>query len=312
MKIKCPGCAALLQIPDTAAGKVVKCKCGKAMRAPAPAGAARAGTARSSGGQAATASRSASGPPARAGAPAQRPRVSPGVTAAAAPSPGIFDELTDTDLAPVKPVHFPGKTNPYAVNSSKSSSKALEDAISGGDRRGDALTMQTEAPRPPFLIFIGIVNALWAVAYFGLMMLLIGLFSMVPALEEEIPEASGGVMYLICGAMAILGILSIATCVACFVRSKISWYILVVSYSYGFADRVLGLIGDLTDPDVDIRVMRAVGGILVGIGLWAYMHGDDVRAYHGTESEPIWKIITFNAVGLLLGAGIGAAVVYMA
>ena len=39
MKIKCPACNAILNIPSEAAGKVVKCPCGKQLRAPAaPAG----------------------------------------------------------------------------------------------------------------------------------------------------------------------------------------------------------------------------------------------------------------------------------
>lgn len=37
MKIKCPACNAILNIPSEAAGKVVKCPCGKQLRAPAAA-----------------------------------------------------------------------------------------------------------------------------------------------------------------------------------------------------------------------------------------------------------------------------------
>lgn len=45
MKIKCPSCEAVLNIPASAAGKVVKCPCGKQLRAPAaPAGNTAAGS----------------------------------------------------------------------------------------------------------------------------------------------------------------------------------------------------------------------------------------------------------------------------
>jgi uncharacterized RDD family membrane protein YckC len=74
MKIKCPACSKVLTIPDTAAGKVVKCPCGKQLRAP---------------GGSATAA-------------AKRP-------AAAQFDAGFFDELTDTDLQPVKAVAKPGR-----------------------------------------------------------------------------------------------------------------------------------------------------------------------------------------------------------
>ncbi|MCC9644682.1 RDD family protein [Rhodopirellula sp. JC740] len=108
MKLKCPGCSKLLQIPDTAAGKTVKCPCGKQLRVPMP--------------------KSASGQ-----APVKRP-VAAGATATPRPaarasaSPlgadaGLFDELTETDLAPVAVAPRPGTApaaasggghNPYA------------------------------------------------------------------------------------------------------------------------------------------------------------------------------------------------------
>ncbi|WDQ15395.1 RDD family protein [Rhodopirellula sp. P2] len=107
MKLKCPGCSKLLQVPDTAAGKTVKCPCGKQLRVPAPKGTSPAG---------------AASPAARPTAPARRPQpaASPLGTDA-----GLFDELTETDLGPVavtpqpglKPVaSSAGGHNPYATS----------------------------------------------------------------------------------------------------------------------------------------------------------------------------------------------------
>jgi len=87
MKIKCPACSKVLSIPESAAGKVVKCPCGKQLRAPA----AKAGA-----GSAAPA------------AGAAQPKAAP-TKPAAQPSgggfggfdPAMFDELTDGDLKPV-------------------------------------------------------------------------------------------------------------------------------------------------------------------------------------------------------------------
>ncbi|MGI9471261.1 MAG: RDD family protein [Rubripirellula sp.] len=94
MKIKCPACQAVLNIPDTAAGKVVKCPCGKQLRAP--------------GGSPAATAQAAQPAPAPAGAarPAAAPPARPAARRAPAPQAGgfdagLFDELTDQDLQPV-------------------------------------------------------------------------------------------------------------------------------------------------------------------------------------------------------------------
>ncbi|MGB7329715.1 MAG: RDD family protein [Rubripirellula sp.] len=103
MKIKCPACATVLNVPDTAAGKVVKCPCGKQLRAPGGTAAAPA-----------------------AGATATRPATTKQRAAPAKPAgrpaaagndfdPGLFDELTEADLQPVRVASAgPKLSNPYA------------------------------------------------------------------------------------------------------------------------------------------------------------------------------------------------------
>ena len=88
MKIKCPACQAVLSIPPAAAGKVVKCPCGKQLRAPAATGAPTGAP-----------------PPATAG---RQPQASGGrkPPASSSGSTGgidatLFDELTDDDLKPL-------------------------------------------------------------------------------------------------------------------------------------------------------------------------------------------------------------------
>lgn len=100
MKIKCPACQAVLNIPDSAAGKVVKCPCGKQLRAPGV-------------------SSTPVQPPAQPQRPTpQRPTPQrPTPQRPAQPSgdgfdPGIFDELTDQDLQPVSAVNRPGHAPP--------------------------------------------------------------------------------------------------------------------------------------------------------------------------------------------------------
>ena len=109
MKIKCPGCSAVLNIPETSAGKVVKCPCGKQLRAPGGGSAAPS--------QAAPAQRAATQPPAaQPSRPQATPAAQPARPVAQANVGGshfdseLFDELTDDDLQPVKAVNRPGTT----------------------------------------------------------------------------------------------------------------------------------------------------------------------------------------------------------
>ncbi len=94
MKIKCPACQAVLNIPPTAAGKVVKCPCGKQLRAPAA-------PANAGGGAAGT-------------APPNQSAPSPITPANGGIDPTLFADLTDSDMQPFgkqdQPVHKP---NPY-------------------------------------------------------------------------------------------------------------------------------------------------------------------------------------------------------
>ncbi|MFG0267317.1 MAG: RDD family protein [Rhodopirellula sp. JB055] len=119
MKLKCPGCSKLLQVPDSAAGKTVKCPCGKQLRVPSPKGAAPT--------PAAARSAPASARPA---APVRRPQAAASPLGADA---GLFDELTETDLAPVAVVAQPGMMptassggghNPYATSLDEGSNSA--------------------------------------------------------------------------------------------------------------------------------------------------------------------------------------------
>ena len=108
MKIKCPSCQSVLNIPPSAAGKLVKCPCGKQLRAPnAPAGNAPAGRA-----PAATAG--ATGAASKSGPVAKRP------AAATAFDDGLIDELTEGDLKPIAQQGMPGDdTSSGSGNASK-------------------------------------------------------------------------------------------------------------------------------------------------------------------------------------------------
>ncbi|QEF96907.1 hypothetical protein Mal15_09370 [Stieleria maiorica] len=296
MKIKCPGCASLLQIPDSAAGKVVKCKCGKQLRAPAATGAAPKAAAAGATGQ--------SRPAAARPAAQSRPLAAPAPAATA----GLFDELTDTDLAPVKAVQVPGAKKAVKPPSANAA-KLLNEAISGSDRRGEAMLMKTEAPQPPFLIFIGLINALGAIFYGGLLVLVLGFVDaeMLEEMSGAMGDVVGVVYYIIVGMLGLMAALSLATSICCFIRGKVSWYVVLLSYGWALAFRIFEIIDQATSDDVDFNIIKGVGSLLIGAGIWAWLHGESVRAYYGTEEEPIWRIAVVDSTGFLVAGALGAA-----
>ena len=121
MKIKCPACSKVLSIPESAAGKIVKCPCGKQLRAPGggaapqPAGTGPAGK--------------AAGRPAPGSTGTGRPTPSRPTTGGGDFDPGMFDELTDQDLQPVK-----GVVNPYSPVSSQAGGGAFAAGRGQGSR----------------------------------------------------------------------------------------------------------------------------------------------------------------------------------
>ena len=148
MKIKCPACSKVLSIPDSAAGKIVKCPCGKQLRAPGAA---------SPSASAPAASRPAGPNPATARPAAARPAAGAGDF-----DPEMFDDLTDEDLKPVK-----GVTNPYTPVSSPSlgSSKLLNQYAPRGGTAGQG---RREIAGVGSRILGAIVDALFVYLFIGM------------------------------------------------------------------------------------------------------------------------------------------------
>lgn len=180
MKIKCPGCATLLQIPDSAAGKVVKCKCGKQLRAPAAKGAAD--PANQSAPKAAPAPKAAAAPQ-RTAAPQPSPAAPAPVPYSPFPAPapkgdgGIFDELTDTDLSGVKAVQVPGKEQRLAPSANE---QKLLQAAANDDKKQKASAHREymEGAKKQVFSSIGIYVVL------GLIQVGVGLF-LLSGIEKE-------------------------------------------------------------------------------------------------------------------------------
>ncbi len=118
MKIKCPACATVLSVPDSAAGKVVKCTCGKQLRAPGSAAPQQPAAQQPTGSRPAT-------------RPTSPQRPAPGAGGGGF-DPGMIDELTDGDLQPVASVARPGRATAHA--GSATGGKLLQQYASGDVR----------------------------------------------------------------------------------------------------------------------------------------------------------------------------------
>ena len=219
--------------------------------------------------------------------------------------------MTDTDLSGIKAVQMPGAKAPTKAPSGNAN-KTLQEAISGADRRGEGMLMQGEAPRPPFLIFLGVINWMAAVFYFGIMFLFIGLVDMgLEAMEDQVPELAGVVFYLLAGMFGVMAFLSAATGLACFMRGKFFWYIVLLSYGWGLAFNIFDVVLKATDEDAGMNVIKGVGGILVGAAIWVWLHGESVRDYYGIQEEPLWRTIVIDLSGFLIAGGLGVAILLL-
>jgi uncharacterized RDD family membrane protein YckC len=122
MKIKCPACGKVLSVPETAAGKVVQCPCGKQLRVPGAA-------------------TPQSGAPVSPAPGAARPTGSS--VGSFGTDTSAFDELTDRDLEPVrsganplaKPAQAgPGGNDPLHGYAPPTAGGALGGRVAGGVR----------------------------------------------------------------------------------------------------------------------------------------------------------------------------------
>ncbi len=296
MKIKCPACSTMLQAPDSAAGKVIQCQCGKQLRLPAAPATARA-----------VPQPMAAGQP-RPAVPA--PTRPPGPTA----NPfgldnSAFDDLTTDDMKPIRGV---AAVAPATAKTSHAGAAALKQYASPGDVGSNA----TPGQRPGTLTFLGVINAIWTVLYFFGVLLLFGI-SVIAANEieaEDLAEAPEAVAWwgLIVFSAVFLMLSSLAISVSCFVSKTICWYIVIAGYAFFFADRIMGLVGEFRGEEVDIKsVVQAIIGLIVGGLFWAYLHGDESRAFYRIPKSKLKLAIAPNAVGFLVGIGLRAAVVFM-
>ncbi len=288
MKIKCPSCQTLLQVPDSAAGKVVKCTCGKQMRLPAPTG-------------------TQSTVPVAPGAPVAKPTVRPTgaqprpVAGGQGLDPSVFDELTTDDMKPIRDAYAP----PAVVSTAHAGNAALRQ-YAGNDGSNAA----RPGKRPGTLTFLGVVNGVWSGIYVLGVLVLFGITAIAADEIAEDAEATA-VWGLLLGAAIAMTVGSIAIAVSCFIPKPACWYVVTFGYAFFFADRIMGIVGDFRGDDPNYgRIGGACVGVVVGALFWAYLHGDEVRAFYRVQASSLKFAAIADVLGLLVGFGLGAAVVF--
>ncbi|TWT81958.1 hypothetical protein CA13_34130 [Planctomycetes bacterium CA13] len=290
MKIKCPGCSKALNVPDTAAGKIVQCSCGKKLRAPGgasvPTSAAKPGAAKP-----------AAPKPAAPKPSAASPAVASGGFGGF--DPEMFDELTESDLEPVAAVVKPGVAP--KVQQSAAGGNALQEH-SGGDSGGAS---KPSLPIP--MIVIGILNGLVTLAFGFFCLVMFGLVAVaIPQLEEQPDAATTGVIGVaLVIALMIPFAFSLLNTIACFVSKPICWYFLAFSYAFSVSSLLMTLIGSFSGEANLFLIGLASIRILVGGSILAYLNVKQPRRFFRVDMESLPKHLAPNIAGAAIGFGLG-------
>lgn len=185
--------------------------------------------------------------------------------------------------------------------------------MSSTKKQSKGVASHAAAPRPGFLTFLGVINGLGAIVFIALILITLGFLDMVAAAEGMADDDAVGTLRVI----AIVGLgslaaMSLATAVACFVRGKLSWYVVLVSYGWAAANHIFTLIDSVTADEIDPTIARTIGRMVFGFGIWAFLHGPSVRSFYGTNEEPVWRVVAFDLLGISIGAGFGIAALVLA
>lgn len=298
--LNCPSCQRKLNVPGHLAGKAVKCPCGSQLKVPAaPAASAKVAPA------AAAATATSAKTPAAAGF---------GGGFGLGDNADLFDELTETDLAP--------KPNPYAFTQQKKapsssgndmlSKYAADDVRKVGAAAGGAAAAAS-GDRPVGLIVLAVWNFIVAAGYALLGLALMGLLGIAAgagagdssegALLGAVVAGIGIVMFVLAGMSAGVGI-------AAFMPKPGAWAYILFAYGFGLGDR-FGTVVTTFMGDGMAEGAQGVGqgagmffGIAVTTAILSYLWRPHVRAYFGSDSLP--KAIPFVAiaVGFVIASGL--------
>lgn len=270
MKLKCPGCSKTLQIPESAAGKTVKCPCGQALRVPGPA--------------------AATGRPAATPRPGATPRPAPRPAVAANPLDGLMDELTDSDLKPVAAVRTAGVAVKAAAGHGKTGMYLSEVDTSGGKVKG--------GPVPIVLYVIAVLCSgllVWnAWELFGTVKSLLAIESFKPG-EESIRMG----WFFSIFRLAIYTIGFLVAIANCFVRKPSAWF-LGLFWAAFIVTMTFYPLSQFSECSTSIKI-GMIAQLIIGIATIAMLYLKAPRVFYQSTDSPIFKPILANVLGVVAG-----------
>jgi hypothetical protein len=291
MQLKCPGCSQLLNIPDAAAGKVVKCPCGKSLQVPAAVARAPSSSVTAPRAQPVAAIQAP-----RSAAPSSTSKLSGPAPKLAGPNPYAVSndfDLTETDLEPVRGVVRPGQ--------SKAAPKSNENELLRKYAKEEGgYENSIEGSHPAALKSMGGSNFMSALFDGFILLLVMGFTSAMP-IPPELGTAKGAMVVV----MALFGGLDIAFLagagVSCFLPYRQCWFYLLFAYSFGFMVRLTIFISALRWESSLLWILIVSSWLIFSGITLAYLHTDEVRKFYETRKVSKQMMFLFDGIGILLG-----------
>ncbi len=310
IQFKCPKCNNSISVPDAAAGKQGKCKCGNPVKVP---GAPVQPSAKS---QPVSSSPSMSKAPAsQVGGPTATGPAN--INTAGAPkldflsggtSKALFDQISNADLTKTS-------VNPYAVGPSTGPSDAsvLKKYVKeeGGKKKkkgkkSNAENVESTIKASAILHFIG------AVVQIGVAVLLFAAGGLIAGfLGVNGAAGLGGLIILYAVVSFASGIWNVANGVGLLKRQTWGWWSTMIGFSYAIIDR-------LADTAMKIFLIKSAEpqsvGFFVGVGVFVALclviavslsSVDGLRAFNVSTNAAVRRAIVLG-VGLVIALGFNA------
>lgn len=279
IQFACPQCKTVLTVDDKLAGKSGKCKCGAAIKIPIPAAvAARGATTAGTVATGKAAAVAAKGAPVRAAAP---PASSLG---------NVFNDLTEADFnrqSPYQNVYAPPKINSTEAATLKRFDDGSQATVKPGQLNG-------------LLIFVAILNFIWALAAFALVGILALAADIASKAAESVPLLNAGLGIGI-AVLTLLALLFLIGGVGLLLKQKWGWFIAAVNFAYMPVDRIITIVMTLVKGDFALpQLIGGFVGTLLIIGLATAVYGDDTKRIFRIKTAILPAMAALTGVGLAL------------
>ncbi len=268
IKFACPQCKSVLTVDDKLAGKSGKCKCGAAIKIPIPAALTTATIGK---GAAVVGTRpAAAAPPTSLGS--------------------VFNDLTEADFnrqSPFQNVYAPPKTN----STEAATLKRFDDGSAAEEAKPGQLN--------GLMIFIAVLNFIWALGAMGLASVLVLAAGVASKAAQAVPLLNVGLGIGI-GVLSLLAVLFLAGGIGLLAKQKWGWFLAAVNFAYMPLDRLITVIMIIVAGDYETSTL--VGGFIGTLFILGL-----ATAVYGDAAKKIYRINTAVLPGIAAAVGISLA-----